>query len=1145
MTPLDEALSRLTPGEVLRRLAAYLGKPAPHLHSESDGSALDFRPGSEEKNEPSLSYRAGDGGPVFTRFGGDFFEGGAVALLESVGMTKGEAARLLISWAGVQDEAPQPGERKKPAARPTPGGKLAEAVAKDRAKLEKLAPLPEEEKARALRGFVRITAEEGTPEAEDLAARGLLPAVAAGALLAYRWAGQVGEEGQPKKLLRLPGQFRPGVVVFESTGPDGQAWGLRGRNPGTKEELKASKGARYATFKGMHSAPWCGPRATGEGVRFLIVEGELNAAACWVMLEAAKKGAGHIQPDSRAEGWEVQGVPSVTALPHVAHIPAGAQVYIYADPDEEGEKAREKWGALLAAQGAAVFQVGQTAKGVYFPFWDGKGQEETPKDDACDALAPDRVGEFSTPEIHAAYIGQARLLDAIEKAKPWKPKAAAKKEGQRDGQPEEGQGEAGDVWETKRRGYGVRHGKLCALTVKRDEETGEDYEAAEVLADFTARIVAEVLEEDGSGEPRRVFHIEGHRPDGAPLLPPVVTVPTADFSGMAWPVSKWGGAARIPSGNGKKDKARDAVQVLSNAAGYPLKTVFQHTGWIQDPERGPLYLTAGAVIGAAGGVEGVAVDLPGRLAAYALPDPAKAEAADVRASVRASLDLLTLAPDAVAVPLLGAAYRSALGPSDFVLWIVGETGKHKTAFMGLVMAHYGAKWSRRFLPDGWASSANSLEVNAFRVKDALFVIDDFKPQGGASERAKMDATAGRIIQGAADGAGRGTLTADRRSRAGLWPRGTVATSAEDLPRGHSNRARLVIVEVHRRLIDSPAKSAAFFDGEEKAAAGVYALALASFVQAVAGSFDEVSAGSPRHTARVRQLAPHFQGAHGRTGDAAAQVAYGWECFLSFAVAVGAITEAEGLALWGRVCAALSSTAEGQGAHLAEADPVGRALGILSELLAQGRIYLEDLKGGPVPDEDAALCGYELHRYKGPDGEEESHRPRRGADLLGYYSRAGANVWGHFLPEVLHATLQRAAGGQGGAALPDPSKLWGNMRDKLHGAGLMKCEVDGQRVRATAKATGPDGVRRQFITLRLPLDGSSNSVGTVGTVGTDSPLSMTSTASGAVPTINFYSFKVGTVGTVRGLDPASSSPSSPPDPASGQPAEDGKAWEVEV
>ncbi|MFC6748514.1 hypothetical protein [Deinococcus aquaticus] len=74
MTPLRRALEALTPGAVLRNLAAYLGKSAPHLHSEAQGEVCDFRPGQEEEN-PSLSYGRGTSGPVFHRFGGDGFEG--------------------------------------------------------------------------------------------------------------------------------------------------------------------------------------------------------------------------------------------------------------------------------------------------------------------------------------------------------------------------------------------------------------------------------------------------------------------------------------------------------------------------------------------------------------------------------------------------------------------------------------------------------------------------------------------------------------------------------------------------------------------------------------------------------------------------------------------------------------------------------------------------------------------------------------------------------------------------------------------------------------------------------------------------------------------------------------------------------------
>ena len=1165
MTALQRALDRLSPGDVLEHLAAYLGKPAPHFKgSRTEGLILDFRPGYEEEKTAGLSYKAGDRGPVFYCFSGkDDFEGGAVALLESVGLSKSEAVALLLEWAGVQDEDRKPGEGKTGSAW-TPTPKQAAGIEKVRDKLAKLRPMTAEDHRKALRGFVRVEAGDGSQEAAEVARRGLTPALVSGDLVAWRWVGQEGPEGGPYKTFRIPGQFVQGVLVFNVPGPDGQVWQIKGRNPGSKEDLSLLNKQRYAYTAvkgyGTPAGVWRIPaKEEAKPWRFLIVEGELNGVACWVMLDAARQGfaGGHVpvKPDARAEGWEVQGVGSSKYLPHLTHIPAGAQVYVYADPDEDGEKARETWGELLAAQGCEVFQIRTRAGGV------GVFSSPSPQDleagqvvtdqDACDYLATFRGGESG-----AARAGLA-MLDALDNAKPWTPPTrTAKKEEVRDGPAGDGLPEwceEGDVPQSKRTAYGIRAGKLCALTLKKDQDSGEEWVNVEDLASFTARIVAEVIEEDGSGDPRRVFRIEGHRPDGVPMFPPMIEVPTAEFSGMGWAVAKWGGAARLPAGQGKKDKARDALQALSNAAGYPFRTVYQHTGWIDHPEHGHVYLTAGAVIGAAGGVDGVDVELSGRLSAYALPDPAKKEDGtarqvdEVRQAVRASLDLLTLAPDAVGVPVMGAVYRAALGRADFVVWVTGETGRHKTAFMGLAQSHYGARWGRKYLPEGWNSSANAVESNAFRVKDGLFVVDDFKPSGSAAERAKADGTVSRIIQGAADGAGRATLTADRRSRAGLFPRGLVMTSAEDLPRGHSNRARLVIVEVHKRLIDSPAKSAAYFDGEEKAGAGVYALALAGFVQAVAGNFDELHAGSPAHLARVRELSPHFAGAHGRTGDAAAELARGWEVFLSFAVQVGAVGEDEARALWERVAVALASTAEDQGEHLAEADPVARALSVLSGLLAQGRVYLEDLKDGGQPDPlDAALCGWKRHTYRGPDGEEiESYRTQPGAVLLGWTSTAGGDTWAHFLPDALHEALQRAVSGQGGGLLPDASKLWSNMRDRLHRAKLMKCDTEGGRVRATARATVPGGERKKLITLRLPLqDEEGNNLGPVGPVGPNEVLTPTDTLSSAGPTFNIYPFQMGPVGPIRGEGVASSS-SPVPDLEDLAAVEAGQAWAVDV
>ncbi|GHF32264.1 hypothetical protein HNQ07_000432 [Deinococcus metalli] len=1082
------------PGPLVRWLAAQVN-PGADLTGLRDagGTLCDFRHGLEE-HSPSLSASVGrDGAAVFHRFGGDDFEGGAVEFTAScLGIPKGEAARLLIDRAGLVDSAPHSSECKTVRA-PQPTGRTAAGLAKARAALDKLRPLADDRRDAALRGWMRIDQAEDTSQAQEVARRGLSPALASGLLTAYRWTGDGSQDGGTRRRATLPRHILPGALAFEVTGPDGTPWAVKARNPGTKTELQAVNAQRYVYVTAGQSTPaFCGPGQLEGGRAFLIVEGELNAAACVVMLTAAGHG----------DAYAVQGVASAVAFPHVAHVPAGARVCVYADPDDEGTKARTKWADVLAAQGCHVFQVAAPGSGQPSPF----AVEGNPDADACDALGT--VPEGEAPDAHAAHRG-ALLLAALHAARRWQPDAQEPP----DRAPTPGQSQPGDVWESRRHGYGVRGGRLCALSLKKGED-GEDFEAVEVLADFSAFITAEVIEDDGSGEARRVFQIEGRAPDGAPLFPPVVTVPTSEFSGMSWPVAKWGGAARVPAGQGKKDKARDAVQVLSNAQGYARRTVYQHTGWITHPEHGPVYLTAGAVIGATGAVDGVAVDLAGRLDAYALPDPVKDDTGagrtvdELRAAVRASLDLLTLAPDPVAVPMLGAAYRAILGPADFVVWTVGETGRHKTAFMGLVMAHYGARWGRKFLPDGWNSSANALESSAFRVKDALFVIDDFKPAGSLGDRARLDGAASRVIQGAADGAGRGTLTADRKSRAALYPRGLIATSAEDLPRGHSNRARLVMVEVLRPLIDSPAKSAAYHAGEERAAVGVYALALAGFVQAVASAFEDVRAGSAAHLRRVRALAPDFQGVHGRTGDAAAELAYGWEVFLSYAVAVGAVSTSEAGALWERVTGALGETARGQGEHLQDADPVARALAVLSGLLAQGRVYLEDLRVGGKPEAHAApLCGWQRHGDRGQYGEEDTFTTKPGAVMVGYYSRAGGNEWGHFLPDGLHEAVQRAVTGQGGAALPDPSKLWGNLRDRLHAAGLMKCDREGTRVRATARATLPNGTQQALITLRLPIGAPYQSVVQVVQVGHDGEESTSDTGATACTTLNLYPFSV--------------------------------------
>ena len=66
-------------------------------------------------------------------------------------------------------------------------------------------------------------------------------------------------------------------------------------------------------------------------------------------------------------------------------------------------------------------------------------------------------------------------------------------------------------------------------------------------------------------------------------------------------------------------------------------------------------------------------------------------------------------------------------------------------------------YNRHRLPAGWQSTANALEKTAHTVKDALLIVDDFKPAGSQTDVSKAHGNLTRILQGVADGTGRGRL----------------------------------------------------------------------------------------------------------------------------------------------------------------------------------------------------------------------------------------------------------------------------------------------------------------------------------------------------------------------------------------------------
>src|SRR5258705_12838677 len=141
-----------------------------------------------------------------------------------------------------------------------------------------------------------------------------------------------------------------------------------------------------------------------------------------------------------------------------------------------------------------------------------------------------------------------------------------------------------------------------------------------------------------------------------------------------------------------------------------------------------------------------------------------------------------------------------------------------------VGAHFGAGFTAHRLPGSWTSTANFNERLAFIAKDALFVIDDFRP--GAAERTRLEGEADRLLRAATNGAGRGRLKSDISLHPARPPRALILATGEERPSGESLIARMLLVEVTPGDIGPKRLSAC----QRDAAGGRYAQAIAGYIQ---------------------------------------------------------------------------------------------------------------------------------------------------------------------------------------------------------------------------------------------------------------------------------------------------------------------------
>jgi hypothetical protein len=474
-------------------------------------------------------------------------------------------------------------------------------------------------------------------------------------------------------------------------------------------------------------------------------------------------------------------------------------------------------------------------------------------------------------------------------------------------------------------------------------QTGERLSEIQ-LSNFRAAIKTNILLDDGV-ETNREFEIESELL-GRPFR---LTIPASEFARMDWPLERMGPAAiTFPN---QREYTRTAIQSHSMAA--EERCIYTHTGW-RKVDGHWLYVHAGGAIGEAGKANGVNVQLCGPLSKYELRLPVSAD--ELKRAVRTSLRLVELGPPSISFPLRAATCRAVFGDSDFSLHLVGETGVFKSELAALEQQHFGALMSRLHLPGTWSSTGNALELLAFHAKDALMVIDDFAPHGSAADVNRYHASADRVLRAAGNHTGRGRLDSTARLRESKPPRGLILSTGEDIPRGHSVRARLLILDIYKGAI----KSDKLAECQRHAALGVFAEATGAFVQWIARSYDDLHDTLKRRVSDLRLKAMR-EAAHARTPEIIANLQAGFEVYLEFAEECRAIEAREREDLANRCWDALGRAAAAQAKHQAATEPTGRFLDLLRGCLSSGRAHLAS-RQGTTPERSPESCGWRLDAY---------------------------------------------------------------------------------------------------------------------------------------------------------------------------------------
>lgn len=482
--------------------------------------------------------------------------------------------------------------------------------------------------------------------------------------------------------------------------------------------------------------------------------------------------------------------------------------------------------------------------------------------------------------------------------------------------------------------------------------TGEGrQESRKRLCNFAPYILRQVTKDDGA-ETTTWVTLGGIHESGREL--PEVTIKGSDLSAFDWIMEHWGMDCILEVGKNVKEHLRYAIQTTARDA--DRVTVYTVTGWKRVGKQWQFLMP---------GNEALTVELPGKLQGYHMDQ--SCAYCDI-ATVGGMLTQLA-APEAVTFPLLAEVFLSPLNhflrmagcEPKFVLWLVGKTGSRKSTLSALMLSFFG-HFTAASLPMSFRDTANSIQSQAYMLKDVPVVIDDFHPCG-YQEQQKMTATAQSITRNYGDRTGKGRLTADCRLMEARPPQGNAIVTAEFPPDiGESGTARCFTVELKQDDVDLQTLTAL----QALAADGTLQRCMFGYTEWLQESFLREPAAVERFVNALRGEFEKYRSAfrtsgirsHGRVAENVAWLQLGFHFFLLFLNHKLGYGEEFVTQMEVRFRDVVYGVARRQTDAIEQDKPTHLFLRKFFALLESGQIYLKDLATLHPTDFQPGVCvGY--------------------------------------------------------------------------------------------------------------------------------------------------------------------------------------------